>query len=165
MKAGKLFGKISVIDLAVIILVLLLVVAVVVRLGFFSTPSEAIESTKEVVYEKVECEVTLSFQNVESIMLSDPLAVGDILTLSNKTFGTVTSVERQPYTMSETLSDGTTVTADQGNAYTYIVKVKTTLTQKNEFLRAAKDEPIAVGQILKFASRYFQGKAIVTNIH
>ncbi len=164
MKAGKLFGKISVIDLAVIVLVILLIVAAVVRLGFFSTPDEAIESTKEVVYEKVERQVTLSFQNVEAIMLSDPFAVGDTLTLSNKTFGTVTSVEKEPYIMPEALSDGTTVTADQGNAYTYIVKVKATLTQKEGFLRAAKDEPIAVGQILKFASRYFQGKATIINV-
>ena len=164
MKAGKLFGKLSVIDLAVIVLVVLLIVAAVVRLGFFSTPDEAIESTQEITYEKVEKEVTLSFQNVESLMLNDPFAVGDILTLGNKTFGTVTLVEREPYTMSETLSDGSTFTADQGDAYTYNVTVKTTLTQKEGFLRGAKDEPIAVGQILKFASRYFQGKATIINI-
>ena len=59
MKSGKLFGKLSVIDLAVIVLVILLIVAAVVRLGLFSTPDAAIESTKEVVYEKVEKQVTL----------------------------------------------------------------------------------------------------------
>lgn len=164
MKNGKLFGKLSVIDLAVIVLVILLGVAVVVRLGFFSTPDEAIESTQEVVYEKVEKEVTLSFQNVENVMLSDPFAAGDVITLGNKTFGTVTAVERTSYTMPETLADGSTLTADQGNAYTYNVTVKATLTRKDGFLRSAKDEPIAVGQILKFASRYFQGKATVIKI-
>lgn len=164
MKSGKLFGKLSVIDLAVIVLVILLIVAAVVRLGLFSTPDAAIESTKEVVYEKVEKQVTLAFQNVEAIMLNDPFVPGDVLTLDNKTFGTVTEVTCEPYTMQETLSDGRVLTADQGDAYTYIVTVKATLTQKEGFLRAGKDEPIAVGQILKFASRYFQGKATVLNV-
>lgn len=164
MKAGKLFGKLSVIDLAVIVLVILLIVAAVVRLGLFSTPDEAIESTKEVTYEKVEKQVTLAFQNVDSTMLNDPIKEGDVLTLSNKTFGTVTQVECEGYKAPETLSDGRVLTADQGDAYTYIVTVKATLTKKDGFLRGAKDEPIAVGQILKFASRYFQGKATVLSI-
>ena len=164
MKKGKLFGKLSVIDLAVIVLVILLIVAAVVRLGLFSTPDDAIESTQEIVYEKVEKEVTLSFQNVENVMLGDPFAVGDVITLGSKTFGTVTAVERTAYTMPETLSDGTTLTADQGNAYTYNVTVTATLTRKDGFLRGAKDEPIAVGQVLKFASRYFQGKATIVKL-
>jgi len=164
MKSGKLFGKLSVIDLAVIVLVILLIVAAVVRLGLFSTPDEAIESTKEVTYEKVEKEVTLAFQNVEAIVLSDPFVPRDVLTLGNKTFGTVTQVERRSFQEPETLSDGSVLTADQGDAYTYIVTVKATLTKKDGFLRGAKDEPIAVGQILKFASRYFQGKATVLRV-
>ena len=78
-------------------------------------------------------------------MLNDPFVPGDVLTLDNKTFGTVTEVTCEPYTMQETLSDGRVLTADQGDAYTYIVTVKATLTQKEGFLRAGKDEPIAVG--------------------
>ena len=70
MKNGKLFGKISLIDLAVIALIILLAVVVLVRLGFFSTPDEAIQSTQKVEYTKVEKEVTLSFPNISYNILS-----------------------------------------------------------------------------------------------
>lgn len=164
MKNGKLFGKLSVIDLLVIALVILLLVAGAVRLGFFSTPDKAIEGTQKTEYTKVEREVTVSFAGISDIMLSDPVAVGDMMLVSGKPFGRVISVEKEPNTAAHTLSDGSVVTVEKPNAYNYIVKVKATLWEKNGFLRTEKNNVVAVGKTLTFITEYFMGNAMVRDI-
>ena len=86
------------------------------------------------------------------------------MALSGKAFGEVTSVQRVPYTDMRALNDGTTVTVEYRNAYTYIVKAKATLLEKNGFLRTAKNDVIAVGETLTMTTEYFKGVAIVTDI-
>ncbi len=164
MKNGKLFGKISVIDLAVIALIVLLLSAAVIRVVFFPTPDKAIQGTEKGTYEQVEREITLSIANVSKQLLSDPLEIGDTLMISNKVFGEVTHLERVPYTDTYALEDGTTVTVNLEYAYTYIVKVKATLLRKNGFLRTTTNDTVAVGKTLAVATEYFFAHAIVTDI-
>ena len=164
MKNGKLFGKISVIDLAVIALIVVLLSGAVIRLVFFPTPDKAIQGTEKESYEQVEREITLSIANVSNQLLSDALEVGDRLMVSNKVFGEITHLERAPYTGTYVLEDGTTVTVNLGYAYNYNVTVKATLLRKNGFLRTATNDTVAVGKTLAVASEYFFAHAVVTDI-
>lgn len=164
MKNGKLFGKLSVIDLLVIALVILLLVAGAVRLGFFSTPDKAIKGTQKTEYTKVEREVTVCFTGITANLLNDPVAVGETLFVSGAPFGKVNSVEKVHTTNVHTLTDGSIVTVEKPDAYNYIVKVDTTLLEKNGFLRTEKNKVVAVGETLTFVTEYFTGKATVTDI-
>ncbi len=164
MKNGKLFGKISVIDLAVIVLVILLLTAAVIRLGFFSTPDQAIQSTQKEAYETVEREITLLVQHVNAQMLSDPFVVGDTLMISKKPFGKIMDIKREHYAAATVLEDGTTVTVNDESAYNYIIKVKASLLRKKGFLRTSKNDIVAVGETLNILSEYFHGNAIVADI-
>ena len=161
MKNGKLFSKLSVIDLAVILLVLLIAVVAVVRIGFFGTPEQAVEQT--VSYEKVECLVTLQFQEIEAKMLNDAMTKGETMYASGKVFGTVESFECVPATLRAKKQDGTIVTVKAKDEYNYNVTVKATLTQKDGMLYSGKI-PVGVGLGQTFVTHYFSGKAYVMSV-
>ncbi len=164
MKNEKLFGKISLIDLAVVTLIILLLSAAAIRLFFFPTPEKAIQATEKVEYEQVEREITLSVANISHQMLSDALEIGDVLMVSQQAFGEITHLERAPYTGTYVLNDGTTVTVELGNAYNYNVKVKTKLLRKDGFLRTTQNDSVAVGKTLVISTEYFYAHAVVTDI-
>ena len=161
MKNGKLFSKFSVIDLAVILLILLVTVVLVIRMGWFSTPEVAVEQTA--TYETVECTVQLRFPNVTANLLSDPFTKGQALYIGNTKFGSIEQIRREAAQQRIVLRDGSVVTSDRKDAYNYIVTLKTTLTRKNGMLYF-KNEPVAVGTGETFLSRYYAGKGYVISV-
>lgn len=162
MKNGKLFSKFSVIDAVMVVIVLLLIVVVCVRLGFFATPDKAEEQV--VTYDTEQALVTLRFSAVSAFLKDEPFAVGDSVYQTGKYLGTVESFEKQPWTATETMEDGTSVTVEYSTAYTYIVKVKATLTDKDNFWRSASDIPITVGNLAVFHTWRFAGNAAIFGV-
>lgn len=163
MKNGKLFSKFSLIDAAVLLLIVLVLVVVVVRMGFFSTPDEAIQKTEEVKYETVDCIITIIFRN-QPLYLGEPFSEGEKIYQDGKTLGTVQSVQREIETITGILGDGTSVTATRDDAYNYTITVKSTLTKKNGMLYPGSNNPIAVGQSLYFGTHYFYGKGVIIGV-
>ncbi len=164
MKNGKLFSKISIIDILVILLVVVMLVAVAVRVGFFSSPDQAIEKVQSTETPTAKYTVKLRFQNITALTYEDPIQVGDAMLQSGKSFGAVKKVTRTPYQKLEALADGTTVTVDQLDAYNYTVETDVTLSQKNGTLRTAAGKMIAVGMTLEFSTQYFGGKAVIIGV-
>lgn len=163
MKNGKLFSKLSLIDLAVILLVVLIVVVAVVRIGLFGTPEEAEEQTQTVTYEKVECLVTLQYASIPAYLIGQPIHEGETLYAGGKAFGTVESVQQENATVRSKKQDGTIVTVTCKDAYNYNVTLKTTLTKKDGMLYFEKI-PVAVGLGQTFVGHYYSGKAYVTSV-
>ncbi len=163
MKNGKLFSKISILDILIIGLILLVLAVVAVRMGFFSTADEAIQKTEQVKYETVDCLVTIRFRNQLSY-LDEPFSEGEKMYQDDKLLGTIESFTKEKETIMAILSDGSSVTATRDNAYTYNVTVKCTLTKRDGMLYPASDNPIAVGQSVFFGTHYFYDQGVVVGV-
>ncbi len=164
MKNGKLFQKLSVIDLAVILLLLMVLVVAAVRLGLFASPEKAPQQASPVSYETVKCSVQLEFQNLPANLQKNPFTEGEVIYEGSKKLGTIEKIDIVPAQATVELTDGSAVTLERKDAYNYIITVQTTLTAKDGMLRAATGNPVAVGQQLSFSTRYYYGKAFVIGV-
>ena len=162
MKNGKLFSKLSLIDLLVILLIVLILVVAVVRLGLFSTPEEAQEQIQPVTYETVECNLQARY-TISATMQGEPFTVGEKVYIATKQLGVIEKIEREPATTRVTLEDGSIVTTERQDAYNYIVTIKTKLTKKNGMLYFY-EVPVNVGSGLTLISHYYSGKAYVIGV-
>lgn len=162
MKNGKLFSKFSVIDAIVAVILILLVAVICVRCGFFKTPEKAQQKVE--TYETQDFYVTVAFNNITKKVRNDIMSSGQAVYLDGKKFGVVESVEKAPMESVAMMDDGTSFTTDLPGTYTYTVKIKATLTAKNNFWRSASDVTVAIGKMAKFNSCYFSGKGTVISV-
>lgn len=167
MEKGKLFNKVSIIDAAVILLLVLVIAVLGVRLGLFPTANEAAQETVELTseeYEAVQCTVTIRFGEISSSLLSEPFAVGDRMFNGTRELGAITTVTKEASTAVLSLADGTAVTVDKPTAYNYYVEIPVELYRKDGALRLYNDSVIAVGQIVNFGTEYYCGKGTVVSV-
>jgi len=172
MKEGKLFGKISVIDAAVLVFLLLLATVLVARCIWYPTAEDTApneDGDQPILiegenYEKVKCLITVYFKNISGDMLDAPFAEGDTLLNGTKALGKITKVTRTPHTVTVAREDGSAVTAEKGNAYDYYIEVPVELYRKDNALRMYNNTVIAVGRTVTFGTEYYYGKGTVTGV-
>ena len=168
MKQGKLFSKVSLIDLSIIVFLLLVLAVLVCRLALFPSANDTKdEEQKEFVaqdYEAVDCILSIKFQKVSSTLLSQPLQEGDRMLRGTYELGEITQVTREANTTTVGLTSGEAVTVERENAYNYCVEVPARLYRMDNALRLPDGTVVAVGQSMNFGTHYFYGKGLITGV-
>jgi len=115
-KNGKLFGKINIIDLIVLLLVLVFVIGMAIRVGGTKTGE---------ITNKVEFEYVVKVENVRDFTIKALEKKGDVFEDTNNVkVGEITDVSVEPYKGEGVKSNGTRVFAEIPGRYTAYVTVK-----------------------------------------
>lgn len=160
MKNGKLFGKLSWIDLTAVIILLMVVIVFGVRLA----RTERQTTDGAVVKNDVSYTATLKFS---SVMLpnNEPFVVGQNLTCENgEILGKVIAVKKEPSLLKANKENGERVEYTQENLVDYLVTYQGISVTENDVLVVNNGTPLVAGQSLTVNNRLFSGKAFVLSV-
>jgi len=145
-KNGKLFGKISIIDLLVVITII--VGAVGFSMRFLSLESKNIT-------EKAKFEYVVEVEEVRNYTV-DALNKKGIVTkpYTDEVLGEVVKVESEPYTEQEVLSNGRTVVVEIPEKYKVRITIECEGKESDEAFFAGREQEIAVGTTVGIATKY-----------
>lgn len=156
-KNGKLFGKISILD--IVIVVCIAFIAAVFVLGKSDKLSLPISTNSNVEYS-----ASFKAYSVDKGMRS-PFEVGDKLFGNNGEYiGVIVSVEEKPTISKEKLQDGTYIDYENPKYVDYYITVegKGTSTDKGTF--AEGTFALYPNNAVVVSSKYFYGNAIVLSV-
>jgi len=155
-KKGKLFGKISIID----IILILVIIAAVIAVGLKSTDTGSSAAVKS----DTEFYVTFKVENVRQYTV-DAVSEGDIFYERNAALlGTVTEVESEPYMEIVTLSDGTSKLAPSPEKYTLYITMSCQGKEDSEGFYIGGTKQVARGMEIKLKSYMLNCDALVYDI-
>jgi len=154
---GRLFGKISVIDLAIFILII--VIAIGAYMKFMVLDQTAFTTEERSV------QYTLEIQNVRERWTRNNIRVGDTILSAGTPIGTVTNIFAEPFEV--TVSGGgqvwTTIIPER---YTVFVEVEGTATDTDGRILVSRTVPLGVGNSPQtFTTRYAVFNAAVREIN
>ncbi len=165
MKNGKLFGKLSWIDLVVLLFLVLLAVVTAVRfIGFRSSEAAKNSAATTETTARVSYDITLRFLSVPTTLMQEPFAEGQGMMVRNKAFGKILSVEKEKAYRETTLADGSVEFVENAHAVNYIVTTRVSLEEKNGGLYAEGGDTVGVGKILTVCTRLYAGDAAVFRV-
>ena len=145
-KNGKLFGKLNIIDLAVILVIIAAAAGICVR--FVSKAADNVRSKTDFTY-VVEIE-GVRLCTVEA--LEKKGLVTD--TKTKNVIGEVTDIEYQPMKTQSMKSDGTTVFAEVPDRYTALVTVKSEGIESDKGYFVGENIELSVGTTMTMATKY-----------
>lgn len=156
-KNGKIFGKISVIDLVVILVALLLIASLCY--SKFSTSGSTAAVNKQVEYS--------TMIKVYSILDNqrEPFSVGDnIYSNEGSLIGKITKIDKQNTVNKMKLYDGTYIDFAHPEYYDYYVTIEGSgsLTDKGVF--AGSSLALIPSNNILISSRYYDGNAVVLSV-
>lgn len=145
-KNGKIFGKISIIDL-------LIVITVIVGAIGFSMRFLSIESKK--VTENTKLEYVVEVEEVRSYTVDALNKKGTLVNAyTDDILGEIINVESEPYTEQEVLSNGRTVVVEVPEKYKVRVTVQVEGKESENSFLAGKEQEIAVGSSINVVTKY-----------
>lgn len=155
-KNGKLFGKISIIDLLVLLAIIVGIAGFSVR--FFSNAAENVN-------EKTKFEYVIEINDVRSYTV-DALNKKGIVTekKSGGIIGEITNIESKPYTSQLSMSNGRIVTVDVPEKFTVDVTVVGEGNETNGGYYIGENVELSVGSTINMASRYANSTGKVKSI-
>ncbi len=155
-KEGKLFGKISIIDILVVIVIIAMAFGVYMR--FFKTPEKIEVKTEKFTY-------VVRIDNVRDVSIEALKNSGDIYDINTaEHLGKIVKVEPQPYSVTSIKSDGTTVLFDYPERYSAIVTIETDGNVSQNGYYTATNRLIGVGSAMHFESKYIESMGDVISI-
>ncbi|MBE7024196.1 MAG: DUF4330 domain-containing protein [Ruminococcaceae bacterium] len=155
-KEGKLFGKISIIDIAVVLV--LLAVAYGAYLRFFK-PEE------KVVTESQRFEYTVEVQDVNRGTLEALLTKGTVTNTSTKEYaGDIFAVSYYDYKESAVLPNGTVRELTVPERYTAEVRILVDGNVSETGYYTPTNQPISIGSTLNFSTKYVATSGMVTKV-
>ncbi len=155
-KNGKIFGKISIIDVFAIILVLAVVIGIGVRYGAKATM--AVQSS-----EQFECVVEVA--NVREFTVK-ALEKGGIITdkKSEIELGEIISVETQQADFQSTTADGRIITTMLPERYNCIVKIKANGKVSDDAYIMDDSNELSVGRTIELYSKYVKTSGEIKSV-
>ncbi len=156
-KNGKLFGKLSILDIIIVVCVLFIAgVFVFGRTGQLKLPIET-KATIEYV-------AKLKAYNIEKSEKA-PFEVGSSIYASTGEYiGHVTEIERKPMVSKEKLSDGTYFDYESQTAYDYFLTVEGTGTETDKGMFAQGTFALYPNNSISTTSKYFAGSVVVLSV-
>lgn len=155
-KNGRLFGKINIIDIAVILVVLAVIAGVFVR--FTGGAGKIVTATKKIEF-VVEVEGVRDF-TVDALMRKGAVTNKryDVVT------GEITSVSAKDAVHTSTKSDGTLVDAPMEERYTCLVTIVTDGKESDSGYFDTNNEEIAVGREYTIYSKFVRTTGVIRKI-
>lgn len=156
-KDGKLFGKISIVDIAVILIIVLIGVGVYCR--FAKQPEEIISMS-----EKIEC--TFLIENVRTYTVDALKKKGEMYDgTSKELIGNITDVRVEDGKMHVNMADGSFKTAAPENRYNVYVTVEFSGKISDKGYYTAANKYLAVGTSAGINTKYVDCGATVYSIN
>lgn len=155
-KEGKLFGKISIIDIAVVLV--LLAVAFGAYLRFFK-PEE------KVATENQRFEYTVQVQDVKRGTLEALLTKGTVINTSAKEYaGDIFAVSYYDYKEPVVLANGAVKEISVPERYTAEVRILVDGSVSETGYYTPTNQPISIGSTMNFSTKYVSASGIVTKV-
>lgn len=156
-KNGKLFGKISILDIIIVACVVFLAVIFIAgRSGQIKLPIETKSS--------IEYVAKLKAYNVEKSE-KPPFEVGcSLYSSTGELIGKVTEVDCRPMVSKEKLSDGTYFDYESQTAYDYFLTVEGTGTVSEKGTFAQGTFALYPNNSVQLSSKYFSGGVVVLSV-
>ena len=155
-KDGKLFGKISIIDIAAILIFILLAIGIFIR--FSGNPNIDFVSG-----EPIEC--TLKVANVRDYTVTALKKGGAVYDSTTKEYiGEITSAWSEKAQVTVNMVDGTINTVDAEDRYNVYIKVSFTGKIADNGYYTASNRQIAVGAAVPISSKYAQSTSHVVEV-
>ena len=156
-KKGKLFGKISIIDIILVLAVIFVVIVLAMRMGgqvdspFVSQPD-------------TEYTVRLKATSLDKTDM-DPFHEGEkVYSEAGELIGTITKVEFSPYRVKQHLASGESFDFENSDYSDYIITVEGLGTVNDSGVMAEGTYLLIPGNSNRIASKYFNGNAIVLSV-
>ena len=156
-KKGKLFGKISIIDIILVLAVILIAVVLALRLGGkVDLPFAKQPDTNYTTKIKISALITtpMSPFNVDDKVYSE---AGELI-------GTITDVEHSVYEGKEYLANGKVFDYKDPDYSDYTITVKGVGTVNENGVMAEGTYLLIPGNYMKIATKYFNGQSIVLSV-
>ncbi|MCL2354104.1 MAG: DUF4330 domain-containing protein [Defluviitaleaceae bacterium] len=147
-KNGKLFGKISIIDLAVILLILVVAAGAIFR---FTSPNAAVDTGDG------DISFTIRIEGVRDFTLDYyfiGLPVHDRQT--NQFIGVISSIDAVPHYVHQVLHDGSVATIAMPDHITIYLGLEASARIEDGGIYAQGNYAVAVGSIININTRYVQ---------
>lgn len=155
-KKGKLFGKISIIDIVVVLAVAILAFGLYVRFG----GDEAKVSTQ-----KQQIEYTVLVKGVRMGTVEALQEMGPITNATTKeAAGEITEVTFDAAFDSRELADGTIVETPLPERYTATVKIRVDGSVNNSGYYTSTNQPINIGSTLFFTSKFANTSGVIIDV-
>lgn len=155
-KNGKLFGKISVIDIAVVLLLVVLVVGVALR--FNGSTGESVSGSS------YECVVKV--KNVRDYTVKALEKGGQVYDKTTKEYiGTIVGVTSEPAAEPLALADGTHALAPAEGRYTAYVTISFTGKESSDGYYTAANQQISPGGTLTINAKFSQCDCTVVDVY
>ena len=157
-KNGKLFGKISVIDIVIVLVILALgAVLVMGKFGRLSLPMAAQKTNIDYV-------VKLKAYNVEKTT-TPPFEVGcSLYSNTGELIGVVTEVTKTPYTIKDRLADGSYFDYESETAYDYYLTAEGSGSVTDKGIFAQGTFALYPNNSMELTSRKFVGGLTVLSV-
>lgn len=156
-KEGKLFGKISIIDIVVVLAIVVLAFGLYVRFG---GGDEAMVSTQ-----KQQIEYTLLVKNVRIGTVEALQQLGPITNATTKEYtGDITNVTFDDAVDTRELTNGTIAETSLPERYTATVKVCVDGKVNNSGYYTSTNQPINVGSTLYFTSKFANTSGVIIDV-
>ena len=137
---GKIRGRVSIIDIVIIIVVLALAAGFVYRRG--AEPLANILRADDTVH------VTFEVNRIRSVIAEDAVIVGDRLFrqhAAHQALGTIIAVERRPATEVMQRTDGTAILATMEERYSLLITIEATGNMRTSGFFANGNDHLAPG--------------------
>lgn len=155
-KDGKLFGKVSIIDILVVIVIIAMAFGIYMR--FFKTPEIVEVKTEKFTY-------TVRVDKVRIFSVDALENKGDIYDSETKEYlGKIVDVKWENFKDTGVKSDGTPVLIDYPDRYTVILKIETDGNISENGYYTASNRMISVGSEVQFESKYIETTGSVISI-
>ncbi len=155
-KDGKLFGKISIVDIAVLLVIVLLVVGLVSKFGGKTSLNL---STNE----KIQC--TLLVKNVRMFSVEALQKGGELYDKTTKEYiGDITEVNYVPGEATVNMADGSFAVVPVEGRYNVYVTVEFSGKISDKGYYTAANKQIGTGATIIFNSKFAQCESTVTDV-
>ncbi len=153
---GRIFGKISIFDLALVLLIVFAVFAVGIKK---EATSQTSGSDKTITYDVTvknirDVSVQAIYQNMESFSDSE----------TGKALGEVLDVKKENAKVKSLMQDGTYDLAEYENKYDVTVTLKTTGTETNDAYFTESGKQIVVGDTVKIQNGFVRFEGEVSKV-
>ncbi|MCL2843126.1 MAG: DUF4330 domain-containing protein [Oscillospiraceae bacterium] len=155
-ETGRLFGKINVIDLGILLLVVFIAIGAFLKFAVLEQTTVTIEAAP-VSY-------TLEITNVRDWTIRN-IRVGDTLYVTGTAVGTVVGIETRPHRVAVSSNDGAVWWGDVPERYVVEVEVEGTATVSDGRFLVSRTVPLSAGtSTTVFTTRYAGFEAMVKEI-
>lgn len=156
-KDGKLFGKINIVDMAVILIVVLLIIGATIKFGKFNSKTE--ESTSQNIEYKVEV------KNIRGYTV-DALQIGDLVYDSQTgiSIGSITNIEKTNAKTYESLITGDVVLVENPYKYDVVITVETPGSVETDAYYANKTIELKVNSVKVIETKYTKTSGTISDI-